>query len=146
MQLRGGGGCWGHFPCRRPPAGSAAAGACAVCGSGEAPTPHHVLRRCVGLRAEHARRDAVVRAAAGDAGLAGLEGWLAAEPPGLAQAAAQCGVVSAIPGIADVRRAQQHRLAVRLAAATADVALRYVDAAAVCGGAGPYEPRGGRWA
>ena len=68
--------------------------------------------------------------------------WLRADPGAQRQMAMQCGIVSAAPGVAAVPLRRLYRLAEAVAAATAEVALAYLRAAAGQGGVtAPYEPQ-----
>ena len=147
LRLRGGGGCWGHFPCAPLRAGDARrlGGRCCLCAAAEPPTPEHCLWRCAALRAQHAARDRVFRDVAQCFGKWDLWFWLQENPGEQARMAAQLGVVSVLPAAAAVPGRAQARVAERLARATAEVAVAYVEAARAHGGvAGAhYEPGGG---
>ena len=89
-----------------------------------------------------AQRGDAIRVAAEECGALRLWPWLASNPGGQEQMAAQCGIVSVIPGIDLVRPKARFRLATALAKGTADIALVYLRAAAASGGGERYEPKG----
>ena len=112
---------------------------CALCGR-EPPTFEHAALRCGAMAAERAAVEDVLYRWQPRVGPE-IALWLMAQPPDRRGLAALCGIVSPVPGTADLPLPERWKLACELAAVGADLALSYVQRANATGAPCFYEPR-----